>query len=53
MNVRKYLLVGLAGSGRSSVDLRSHGSHHERLVPYVASTGATLEYNVEAFPSLD
>lgn len=38
---------------RSSVDLRSHGSHHERRVPYVASTGATLEYNVEAFPSLD
>ncbi|WP_458189007.1 alkaline phosphatase family protein [Haladaptatus sp. NG-WS-4] len=38
---------------RGSVDLRSHGSHHERGVPYVASTGATLEYNIEAFPSLD
>ncbi|WP_227378617.1 alkaline phosphatase family protein [Haladaptatus halobius] len=38
---------------RGSVDLRSHGSHHERRVPYVASTGATLEYNVEAFPSLE
>lgn len=38
---------------RASVDLRSHGSHHERRVPYVASTGATLDYNVDAFRSLE
>jgi phosphonoacetate hydrolase len=38
---------------RASVNLRSHGSHHERHVPYVTSSGATLKYNIEAFPSLD
>lgn len=37
----------------ATVDLRSHGSHHERRVPYVTSTGATLEHNVDAFRSLD
>jgi phosphonoacetate hydrolase len=38
---------------RGSVELRSHGSHHERDVPYVATTGATLDYNVEAFRGLE
>ncbi|WP_435181034.1 alkaline phosphatase family protein [Halorussus sp. AFM4] len=38
---------------RGEVDLRSHGSHHEREVPYVTTTGATLEYNVDAFPALE
>ncbi|MFB6160251.1 MAG: alkaline phosphatase family protein [Haloferacaceae archaeon] len=32
-----------------SVSLRSHGAHHERRVPYVASTGAEMEYNNDAF----
>jgi phosphonoacetate hydrolase len=35
------------------VDLRSHGSHHDREVPYATSTGATLASNVDAFPGLD
>jgi phosphonoacetate hydrolase len=34
---------------QGTVDLRSHGSHHERQVPYVTTTGATLEYTVDAF----
>jgi phosphonoacetate hydrolase len=38
---------------RGAVGLRSHGSHHERTVPYVTSTGATIDYNVEAFRSLE
>lgn len=41
------------GGIRGSVDLRSHGSHHEREVPYVTSTGATLDYNVDAFRGLE
>ena len=31
------------------VDLRSHGSVHERRVPYLASTGERLSASVEAF----
>ncbi|MFB6281477.1 MAG: alkaline phosphatase family protein [Haloferacaceae archaeon] len=34
------------------VDLRSHGSHHETAVPYVASTGAGMDHNVEAFDAV-
>lgn len=34
------------------VDLRSHGSVHEQVVPYVTTEDATLEYNVEAFDPL-
>ncbi|MFB6302226.1 MAG: alkaline phosphatase family protein [Haloferacaceae archaeon] len=32
-----------------TVSLRSHGSHHERTVPYVASTGTRMAHNVDAF----
>jgi len=54
------LVLGTASSAfgpvdegvRGTVDLRSHGSHHERQVPYVTSTGATLDYNVDAFRAL-
>ena len=38
---------------RGTVDLRSHGSHHEQEVPYVTSTGATLDNNIDAFPALE
>ena len=34
------------------VDLRSHGSVHEQVVPYLTTEDATLEYNVEAFDPL-
>ena len=34
------------------VDLRSHGSVHEGVVPYVTTEDATLEYNLEAFDPL-
>lgn len=37
---------------REPVDLRSHGSVHERRVPYVSSRPATLEYNTDAFDAL-
>ncbi|MFB6122514.1 MAG: alkaline phosphatase family protein [Haloferacaceae archaeon] len=35
------------------VSLRSHGSHHESSVPYVASVDCDLSHNVEAFDALD
>jgi phosphonoacetate hydrolase len=34
------------------VDLRSHGSVHEGVVPYVTTEDATLEHNLEAFDPL-
>jgi phosphonoacetate hydrolase len=34
------------------VDLRSHGSVHERRVPYVTSTGTDLTESVAAFPAV-
>jgi phosphonoacetate hydrolase len=35
------------------VSLRSHGSHHEQEVPYVASVDCELAHNVEAFDALE
>ena len=35
-----------------AVELRSHGSHHEQTVPYVASTGERMEHNVDAFDAV-
>ena len=35
-----------------SVELRSHGSHHEQRVPYVASTGERMEYNIDSFDAV-
>lgn len=43
----------LEGGLHETVDLRSHGSHHERTVPYVTSTGATMDHNVDAFAALE
>ena len=49
-----------AGSGndgaadtQGGVDLRSHGSHHERTVPYVSNHEIDLAYNTGAFAALD
>ncbi len=36
----------------AEVDLRSHGSHHERTVPYVTSNGAEMDANVDAFDAI-
>ena len=36
-----------------NVDLRSHGSHHERTVPYVSNREIDLAYNAAAFAALD
>lgn len=36
-----------------SVDLRSHGSQHERIVPYVSNRAVSLAHNAAAFPALD
>ncbi|MFB6209988.1 MAG: alkaline phosphatase family protein [Halobacteriales archaeon] len=35
-----------------TVDLRSHGSVHERRVPYVTTTGAELTHNLDAFDAV-
>ena len=41
------------GTGtHDEVDLRSHGSVHEQVVPYVTTEDATLEHNLEAFDPL-
>ncbi|MFC6990060.1 alkaline phosphatase family protein [Haloplanus sp. GCM10025708] len=40
------------GATHDEVSLRSHGSHHERTVPYVSSVDCDLSYNVEAFDAL-
>lgn len=40
------------GATRESVDLRSHGSTHERRVPYLATAPVTLESNTDAFAVL-
>ncbi|MFB6304267.1 MAG: alkaline phosphatase family protein [Haloferacaceae archaeon] len=40
------------GATADAVDLRSHGSHHERTVPYVASTGEAMAHNVDAFDAV-
>ena len=41
------------GTGtHDEVDLRSHGSVHEQVVPYVTTEDATLEHNFEAFDPL-
>lgn len=37
----------------SEVSLRSHGSHHERLVPYTSSRDVVLEANIDAFGALE
>lgn len=37
----------------ATVALRSHGSHHEREVPYVTSTGEALEANYDAFAAFE
>ena len=42
----------LESGTHEAVDLRSHGSHHERRVPYVTSTGATMASNVDAFDAV-
>jgi hypothetical protein len=34
------------------VDLRSHGSVHERRVPYLASTGERVEESIEIFSAV-
>lgn len=42
------------GDGHTDrVDLRSHGSAHERRVPYVTTTKATLTHNLDAFDALE
>ena len=40
------------GGTEDRVDLRSHGSVHEQVVPYVTTEDAELEHNVEAFDPL-
>lgn len=37
----------------AEVSLRSHGSHHERHVPYTASRDVALEANIDAFGALE
>jgi phosphonoacetate hydrolase len=44
--------VGDDAGTHDEVDLRSHGSVHERVVPYVTTEDATLEHNLEAFDPL-
>lgn len=42
----------LEAGTHAEVDLRSHGSHHERTVPYLTSSGAELAANVDAFDAV-
>lgn len=37
---------------RESVNLRSHGSHHEQRVPYAATVNCDLTWNYEVFDAL-
>lgn len=44
---------GQRGGTSGAVDLRSHGSHHERVVPYVSNRDVSITHNAEAFAALD
>ena len=41
------------GGERDAVDLRTHGSRHERAVPYVSTHEVDLSYNLDAFGALE
>jgi len=42
----------LEGDVHGEVDLRSHGSHHERDVPFAATVDGELSANLDAFALL-
>lgn len=41
------------GGARDAVDLRTHGSCHERTVPYVSTRDVDLSHNLDAFAALE
>ena len=52
LGTRDSVFGPVEGDTHDEVDLRSHGSVHEQVVPYVTTEEATLEHNVEAFDPL-
>jgi phosphonoacetate hydrolase len=49
---RETVFGPVADGTADAVELRSHGSVHERTVPYLSSTGATLAESRRAFDAL-